>query len=154
MTLEEEAKRNFNSGYNCAESVLLAVSKRPDSAVDRIDSLIPRIATGFGGGIARNGDICGALAGATMAISLEFGRDKPEESRDLCYQAVDRLYNDFVKTFGTCKCRELTGIDFKTQAGREVYLNKIHQEVCNPIVAWATRRTHEIIQEARSGATP
>jgi len=154
MTLEEEAKRNFNSGYNCAESVLLGVSRLQNSARKSVESLIPRIATGFGGGIARNGDTCGALAGATMAISLEFGRDKPEESRDRCYQAVDRLYNDFVKTFGTCKCCELTGVDFKTQAGREVYLNKIHQEVCNPIVVWATRRTYEIIQEVRSGATP
>ena len=83
-----------------------------------------------------------------MAISLAFGRDKPEESRDPCYQAVDRLYNDFMKTFGTCRCRELIGIDLKNQAGREAVLNTIHRELCNPMVTWATRKAHEIIQEA------
>jgi hypothetical protein len=84
-----------------------------------------------------------------MAISLAFGRDEPGESRDPCYQAVDRFYNDFVKTFGTCKCRELTGVDLKTQAGREAHLNKVHHELCNPIVAWATKRTHQLIQEGQ-----
>ena len=148
MTLEEEAKRNFNSGYNCAESVLLTVTKWQGSVRRGSELLLPRIATGFGGGIARNGDICGALAGAIMAISLAFGRNKPEESRDPCYQAVDRLYNDFMKTFGTCKCRELIGTDLKNQAGREAVLNTIHQELCNSIVTWATRKAHEIIQEA------
>jgi len=64
MSLEEQAKRNFNMGYNCAESVLLAVSEANGATRQRAQSLIPRIATGFGGGIARNGDVCGALVGA------------------------------------------------------------------------------------------
>jgi C_GCAxxG_C_C family probable redox protein len=149
MTIEQEAKSNFNSGYNCAESVLLVVSKSQNPVRHGVESVIPRIATGFGGGVSRNGDICGAVAGATMAISLAFGRDRPEESRERCYQAVDRLYSDFVKTFGTCRCRELTGIDLKNQAGREAEVKRIHLEVCNPIVAWTTKRTQEIIQETR-----
>lgn len=147
MSLEEQAKRNFNSEYNCAESVLLAVSKQPGVARQGVESLVPRIASGFGGGIARNGDICGALAGGTMAISLALGRDRPDESRDPCYRAVDRFYNDFVEAFGTCKCRELTGLDLKTPAGIEAYRNKIHTERCNHIVAWAAERAHQIIQE-------
>ena len=57
MNLEEETKPNFNSGYNCVESVSLAVSKQLGRVKQRSMSCVPRIATGFGGGVARNGDI-------------------------------------------------------------------------------------------------
>lgn len=135
--IEERTKRYFNSGYNCAESVLLTVNEQFSSTREDVKSLVPRIATGFGGGIARNGDTCGAVTGGVMAISLALGRDTSEESRDPCYPAVDQFYNDFVKTFGTCKCRELTGIDLRDTGGAEAYRRRIHSEVCTPMVVWA-----------------
>lgn len=147
MNLEEEARRNFNSGYNCAESVLLVLSRQLGATRRDAESFIPRMATGFGGGIARNGNICGALSGGVMAISLALGRDTAEESRDPCYLAVDRFYNEFVKEFGTCRCRELTGVDLKAPGRRKVYLDRIHNERCNPIVAWATRTAYQLIKE-------
>jgi C_GCAxxG_C_C family probable redox protein len=146
MSIEEEAKRTFNSGFNCAESVLTTVSK-VGAAPKGANALIPRIATGFGGGIARNGDTCGALLGAVIAISLALGRDSAEQNRDPCYPAVDRLYNDFVSTFGSCKCRELTGVDFKTPEGNAAYLERIHRERCTPIVEWAAKMAIRIIKE-------
>jgi len=148
MNLEEEAKLNFNSGFNCAESVSLVVSKQLDSTRQNSISCIPRIATGFGGGVARNGDICGALAGGIMAISLALGRDKLDQSRDLCYDAADRFYNEFVKAFGSSKCRELTRLDMKKPEQRGVYQNEVHVKRCNPIVAWSAKRAYEIIRKA------
>ena len=146
MNLEEEAKLNFNSGYNCAESVSLVVSKQLGRVKQSSMSCVPRIATGFGGSVARNGDICGALAGGIMAISLALGRDEPDQSRDPCYGAADRFYNEFVEAFGSSKCRELTGLDLKKPEQRETYQNSIHVKRCNPIVAWSAKRAYEIIQ--------
>lgn len=148
MSLEEQAKRNLNSGYNCAESVLLAVGNEPGVSRNGAESFIPRMATGFGGGIARNSDVCGALSGGVIAISPALGRDRPEENRDPSYGAVDLSYNDFLKTFGTCKCREITGVDLKTQQGKDTYQSRIHQERCNSIVAWAAKSAHQAIQES------
>ena len=148
MNLEEEAKNHFNSGYNCAESVSLAVSRQIGLRTEGFASCIPRMATGFGGGVARNGDICGALAGGIMAISLALGRDNADQSRDLCYEAAGRFYSEFVETFGSSQCRKLTGLDLKKPEQREVYQDKVHFERCNPIVAWAAKRAHEIIQRA------
>jgi C_GCAxxG_C_C family probable redox protein len=145
MNLEEEAKLNFDSGFNCAESVSLVVSKRLGRAKKNSMSCIPRIATGFGGGVARNGDICGALAGGIMAISLFLGRDKPDQSRDRCYDAVDRFYNEFVKAFGSSKCCELTRLDLKKTEQRETYQHTVHIERCTPMVAWSAKRAYEII---------
>lgn len=148
MGVEEEARRNFNSGYNCAESVLLVVSKEHRLAQEAAGSFIPRMATGFGGGIGRNGNICGALAGGVMAIGLALGRDRPQESREPCYGAVDRFHNQFVKAFGTSQCRELTGVDLKTPEGIKEHQDSIRNELCNPIVAWAAKRASQIISEA------
>jgi C_GCAxxG_C_C family probable redox protein len=145
MSIEEETKLNFNSGFNCAESVSLVVSSRTGQMNQRLASCIPRIATGFGGGVARNGDICGALAGGIMAISLALGRDKPDQSRDPCYGAADRFYNEFVRAFGSSRCCELTGLDLKKPEQRETYQSRINAERCSPIVAWSAKRACEII---------
>jgi C_GCAxxG_C_C family probable redox protein len=71
MTPERRGVRLFDSGYNCAEAVLLATSQ--DALRRKVGAVIPRIATGFGGGISRNGDVCGALTGGIMGIGLAGG---------------------------------------------------------------------------------
>ena len=38
------------------------------------NDLVPRIASGFAGGIGNTGAVCGAVVGAVMAISLKLGR--------------------------------------------------------------------------------
>jgi C_GCAxxG_C_C family probable redox protein len=148
MTIEEEARSNFNSGYNCAESVLLVVTKRAGPPVERSQSYIPRIATGFGGGIARNGDVCGALIGGAMAISLTTGRNNPDQDREPCYTAVDRFYSEFMKRFGSCRCRDLTGLDLKNPEQRQIYQTRVHGRQCNPIVARAARKACDILNES------
>ena len=82
-----------------------------------------------------------------MAISLALGCDNPDQSRDPCYDAAYRFYNEFVKAFGSSKCRELTGLDLKKPEQREAYQNRIHVERCNPIVAWSAKRAYEIMQQ-------
>ena len=146
MTVEDEVRHAFDSGLNCAESVLLVVSKYSGLTKDS-SWFIPRIATGFGGGIARNGDVCGALTGAVMVFGLALGRDGPDQSRNPCNTVVDQFYNDFVKTFGSCKCRELTHVDFKTPEVDATSRKKIHQECCAPIVEWAAKTVSRMIKE-------
>ena len=147
MGIEEVAKRNFDSGFNCAESVLLAVSSELEGKGSANGSWIPRIATGFGGGISRNGDVCGAVTGGVMAISLALGRDRPEQGREPCYTAVDQFYNDFRTRFGSCKCRELTNANLKTKEGADTYKTEVHAEVCTPIVVWAAKRARDLIKD-------
>ncbi len=153
MVIEEEAKRYFNSGYNCAESVLLALSRQPAFQGGGLARLIPRVATGFGGGLARNGSLCGALSGAAMAIGLALGRDDAQASRDPCYSAVDRLMDEFQERFYSSLCRDISRIDLRTEDGRRRYEQLVHNEVCNLVVAWAARRAGEIIEEYARGTT-
>lgn len=151
MNIEEQAKQYFNSGYNCAESVLLAVCREYGYPESETIKFIPRIATGFGGGLARNGNLCGALSAAIMALGLALGRDDAKESRDPCYPASDKFYNEFTERFGHSSCRELTGLDMKNEQDRKKYSDAVHHDRCNPMVAWSARRVMEIIGEYSKG---
>ncbi|MDO9390919.1 MAG: C-GCAxxG-C-C family protein [bacterium] len=151
MNIEDQAKHYFNNGYNCAESVLLSVCGQMGYDPKEYGICIPRMATGFGGGIARNGGLCGALSGGLMALGLALGRDVAQESRDPCYPAADQFYNEFVERFGHSTCRELTGLDMKNEPDRKRYMDVIHQERCNPMVAWSAGRVMELIGEHSQG---
>jgi len=151
MNIEEQAKQYFNNGYNCAESVLLSVCGQMGYDSKEYGICIPRMATGFGGGIARNGGICGALSGGVMALGLALGRDDAQESRDPCYPAADQFYNEFGEKFGHSSCRELTGLDMKNEPDRQRYQEQVHNERCVPMVCWTARRTAEIISEYSLG---
>jgi C_GCAxxG_C_C family probable redox protein len=108
----------FDSGFNCAESVLLALSE----VLNITNDCIPRVATGFGGGM-RTGNICGAVSGAIMGLGLHYGRTTAEEikKRDRMYAVVEEFVNQFQEKHKTIICRELLGVDIRTEEGRTHY---------------------------------
>jgi len=138
---EELAIRYFNSGYNCAESVLKAVAESAD--VNNEDP--QRFATGFGGGIARQGYTCGCLTGAVMAVSLLAGRIAPEDvaGKDRVYAATTRLFEKFKGQAGAFDCRDISGLKFDQAT---------HVNVCCPLVGFAAREASEEIAKLREAA--
>jgi len=115
------AKQNFREGLNCAESVLEAVINT--GIIKDIPPEVVAVSTGFGGGIGQYGTICGALAGATIAVGCVHGRKNPkngtfeERVRQLqgnpgLYRLFNNLPNDFAEKFGACECAALTS-DYK-----------------------------------------
>lgn len=132
---KERAIQLFDSGFNCAESVLLALAEEFGQKTPHI----PRIATGFGGGIGRSGNICGALSGAVMAIGLKIGCDKAEEKekRNATYENVQLLIKAFEKEFGNTQCKTLTQCDLQTQDDQDKYRNKeFRRNICPKFVGW------------------
>jgi len=94
--------------YGCSQCVLKAIQ----DSLNVGDSLTFKAATAFAGGIAEAGEVCGALIGGIMAISLIYGRDRLEEattsSRFLKAMELSRiLYEEFEKEFGSVKCRDI-----------------------------------------------
>ena len=61
----------------------------------RQSDLIPRIATGFGGGLSRTKSVCGALTGGVLVLSAAFGRDKLGDDRDVLVSKVQTLVDGF-----------------------------------------------------------
>lgn len=136
------SKQLFDSGYGCAESVLLAVceSKEIQSV------LIPRIASGFCGGVANTSGMCGAVAGGILALNIIYGRDNATESKELNYEKVQQFQQTFAAKFGSINCSTLTNCDLSTEEGHQKFKKlNVHQK-CSDFTGEATRMVLELIQ--------
>lgn len=143
IEVEMAARRHFDSGYYCAESVLLAVAERLG-----IESpLLPAIATGFCNGVARTWGTCGALNGGIMAVSLVYGRQQPGQSVADNHRAVRRLIDDFGKACGSTTCSELIACDLDTRDGRRVYTDNHLRAQCRQYVGTAARLAALLVEE-------
>ena len=135
----------FRSGYNCAESVLLAIAK---DALEIKSDLIPKIATGFGGGISRQGYVCGAVSGAVMGFGLKYGRNSTEELRAKTYNRVVEFYKQFQKRFGSIVCKELSGCDLSIIEGvRKFREENVHEAKCRYFVSSSIEIFMSLIDE-------
>lgn len=133
--LIEKCVRYFDNGYGfaCVESVVLGYKDYFGIKND----IIPKIATPFGGGVAGNGLMCGALLGAIMCLGLKYGRTDRETDRQLLYQKVDNLLQKFKEYYGTLDCGGIRMIPpilkndpDKLKRIKDCY----HENVCNDVV--------------------
>jgi C_GCAxxG_C_C family probable redox protein len=140
---EQQAGSYFDSGYFGAESVLLAIAVQ--AGIE--SSLIPRVATGFCGGMARTNGPCGALTGGVMALGLVHGRNVPADSRDLNYRLVQLFREAFVREFGSTECSGVLGCDISTPEGTERFVREnLMKTVCARVTARAAGLAAEILE--------
>ncbi len=129
LTREETVNLAENhAGRNllCSESVLIALA----SAQGVKSPLIPRIATGFGAGVGRRGELCGALSGAVIGLGIMYGRDEggfPQEGKRP-YWFASELLDRFNEEHGKVRCFDLLGLDLTTEKGTEEYYRVGHWE--------------------------
>ena len=109
------AERNFKDGCNCTQAVLLAFSDR--TGLDAETAM--RIASGFGGGMARMREVCGAVSGMFMAAGLILGDDgvPSHEHKRALYAQLQALAAQFRAENGSIICRELLSGTFTTPGG-------------------------------------
>ena len=144
MTQQHKGAGNFfESGYYCAESILLAVAEAKGIQSD----LIPRIATGLCSGVARTCGVCGAVNGGIMALNLLTGQSSPNESVEENYAAVQKLLSAFEDKFGSTNCQELIACDLGTRKGQETFEANNLDEQCKRYTEQATRLTMQLLSQ-------
>jgi C_GCAxxG_C_C family probable redox protein len=116
MTKSETAVNLFNSGFNCAQSVLASFCE--EYGLDQETGL--KLASGLGGGF-RCGEVCGAVSGAVLVIGLKYGQSLADDSasKSHCNSETVIFMERFRKDNKSCICREILGCDISTQEGRE-----------------------------------
>jgi C_GCAxxG_C_C family probable redox protein len=145
--VEERAEKMFGSdGLFCAESVLTAVSDEAGVT----SPLIPRIATGFCGGIARTRGICGAVTGGIMALGILYGRDNVQQSYDTVYEKVQQFLQAFEEEYMSINCFELTGCDLSKEEGRQAFAEKNMMEQCRQFTGRAASLVAELINAEKN----
>ena len=110
----------------------------------------PHIAMCFGGGMGLTGEVCGAVSGAVMAISLVKGpAGNEQEFLDIMSLARD-LRSRFETEMGTINCRDLTGVDLAAPGGFESYIESgKSEEVCVPAVDAAYRAVMDVLKKVK-----
>lgn len=134
-TISEKAVIFWNSGYYCAESVLMAAAEMRGIESD----LIPKIATGFCSGVAQTGGMCGALSGAVMGLGLAHGRGDYQGDRVLLYENTQKLVTAFEGRFGSTNCSQLLDLDLGTEQGQADYQARNLNPQCEGYVREAAR---------------
>ena len=105
MDRSERAAKYFLSGYNCAQSVVMAFS----DLLGLEEKAAARLASPFGGGMGRMREVCGAVSGMLMVAGLLYGYDRPGDDsiKKAHYALVQNLAGQFREEVGSIVCREI-----------------------------------------------
>ena len=102
----EQAVALFTGGMACSQAILATYG--PLFGFDRDEAI--RIARGFGGGMGRLSETCGAVTGAFMAISLKFdGTDK--QTKEDNYALMQEFARRFKSKHHSLNCTQLLDCD-------------------------------------------
>ena len=102
----EQAVALFTGGMACSQAILATYG--PLFGFDRDEAI--RIARGFGGGMGRLSETCGAVTGAFMAISLKFdGTDK--QTKEDNYAMMQEFARRFKSKHHSLNCTQLLDCD-------------------------------------------
>lgn len=143
MEKKEKALNSFHSGLNCAQAVLAAYTE-----TYKIDSsLALSIATGFGGGMGRLQETCGAVTGAFMVLGVHNCKKYSDNAdrKANTYAMVQEFDRKFKAIHHTTSCKTLLGCDLKTEEGQRMHkeLNQ-HETVCSKCISDAVSIVEEL----------
>jgi len=113
MQRKDKALELFRQKFNCSQAVFTAY--RQADVLEEKDAL--KLATIFGGGVLGSGnELCGAVSGALMALSMRFGRGDVHsiEAKKQTYALGRRFMADFKSCMGSCTCASILGINIGT----------------------------------------
>lgn len=141
----QTAQDRFAEGFSCSQSVFSAFS----SKIGVTDETALKLASPFGGGIAHQGNVCGAVTGALMALGLARGNaSSDKDKKDETYHIVEDFIKRFREIHGTVLCRELIGHDISRPGELEKAREKgVFQSTCPGLVKDAVELLSEILDE-------
>jgi C_GCAxxG_C_C family probable redox protein len=115
MNRVDQAVSCFKRGVNCSQAVLSTYCEQFGLAKEAA----LRLAAGFGGGMGRMGDTCGAVTGAFMVLGLKYGpvEATDQQAKETVYERVRELARRFEARNGTTVCRDLIQCDIGTSEG-------------------------------------
>jgi len=144
MTKSEDALACFMNGITCSSAVFSTFSEElgldPETA--------KKISCGFGAGISKTGNICGAVSGAIMVIGLKYGKTK--QGDDTATEKTRALVREFMQEFtehhGSVNCTELLDYNLSNPEEYEkVHDKKLFVTKCPELVSDATAILEKIL---------
>jgi len=141
----EIALAKFTEGFSCSQSVFYSFCD--ELQFDKNTDL--KLACGFGAGMGRKGEVCGAVSGGILVIGIKYGRGENDDpsAKELTYAKTRELMDQFAGKHGTCICRQLlNGCDLTMEEGQKQFTeNDLSNKVCKPCIQSAVVILENII---------
>jgi C_GCAxxG_C_C family probable redox protein len=131
---EEKAIGTFRSGLNCAQAVITAYAD--DLNIN--NDLAVNISCGFGGGMGRLQETCGAVTGSFMVLGIFNGikYSDNKDKKEITYSMIQKFSERFKSLNGTTDCKSLIKCDLKTEEGqRYAKENKLFDTICEKCIS-------------------
>jgi len=144
MTKSDDALEDFKNGFTCSSAVFSAFSE--EMGLDR--KTAKKIACGFGAGVSKTGNMCGAVSGAIMVIGLKYGKTKRGDNAatDKTRETVQKFIQDFTRRNGSINCTELLGYTLtKPEEYEKARDNKLFVTKCPDLVGDAVLILEKIL---------
>jgi C_GCAxxG_C_C family probable redox protein len=108
MSKKDDAMTLFKSGANCSQAVLGAFAE--ECGLTQSEAM--KLASGFGAGMGRMREVCGAVSAMVLVANLKYGSDdlQDKKAKDDHYEFIQKLANEFKKENGSIVCRELLNL--------------------------------------------
>lgn len=141
----KKAKELFNGAFNCSQAVIGVFEKETQMN----EETLLKLATSFGGGM-REGEVCGAVTGALMALGLIKGHGVEEDlkSKEEAYALTIEFNKRFKEKHGAIRCKELLGKDISNEKEfMELKEEGTLKQKCPNYVSSAVEILQELIKE-------
>ena len=141
----ECATTRFKEGYACSQAVFSAFAG--DFGLS--DELALKLSAPFGGGMGRQGEVCGAVTGALMLIGLKSGNITAADrtAKEKTYSLVEEFTTRFRARHKTILCRELLGCELNTPEGfQQAKEQQLFIKVCPLVVQDAAEIVSGMLQ--------
>jgi len=143
-TKSEIAVEKFSEGYNCAQSVFFSFCE--DLRFDKNTAL--KMACGFGAGMGRKEEVCGAVSGGIIVLGMKYGRGEKDDrtATELTYKKTRELMDRFAAKHGSFICRRLlNGCELTTEEGQKHFKeNDLLNKICKPCIQSVVEILEEI----------
>ena len=105
----EQAGTLFFQGANCAQAVAGAFA----DVVGMKEEDIFKLASGFGGGVGRLREVCGAVSGMVLIMNMLYGNAdiSDKDAKDAHYDRIQKLAKRFEAATGSIICRTLLDLN-------------------------------------------
>jgi len=143
---EKKAIHTFSSGLNCSQAVLASYSDE----LNFDSSFALNISSGFGGGMGRLQETCGAVTGSYMVLGIYNGKRHTDnkDKKEATYTMIQAFSEKFNSINGSTDCKSLLKCDLNTEEGRLfAEKNNLYEKVCEKCITDSIGIIEELINQ-------
>lgn len=147
------AYQYHKEGWNCAQSVAGACAGLAGRTPEEVMPLLG----GFGGGVGgSHEEVCGAVSGGTLILSLcfPFAQSGDQAAKRELYRVTKEFRRRFSDVFGLTRCADLLrsrpGVTERNAAARRLGVTT-H---CDNMIVTAVEILEKLVEEERGKAAP